>query len=746
MDSPARRGGQHSSPGTEAVAVVAAEAGRTGGEPGTYQNVTLLLTSPPVQVQSPHQGLIHLGLREVEANGLPVGGRLKFFLKNWELLTRDQHILNVVRGYKIEFLTTPLQGRKMFCPHFSKEEAEKIDWEVQLLLQKQAIEETLPTREQFLGHLFLRPKKDGSMRPVFNLKGLNEFIPYEHFKMEGMLSVTNLIEESDWLAKIDLKDAYFCVPMDQSMKKFLRFQWRGQLYQFRVLPFGLASAPRVFTKVLKPVIAFLRRIGVRLVIYLDDILLMNKHETGLAKDVVTVMELLKALGFVVNMAKSVLTPARALEYLGFQIDTIAMSLALPQGKVKAIQDKCQELVKLDQTSVRELSQLIGKLSASILAVRPGPLNYRHLQMQKSKALFYNRQSYAAIVCLTKECKVELNWWRDSLQDWNGRAMISPNPDLVITTDASKKGWGAECEGRTTQGQWSVEETKIHINVLELTAALFAIQVFVKDRQNIVVHMRLDNKSAVAHINKMGGTRSPQLVKVTKEMWQYALSRKITLTAEYLPGKDNVIADRESRIFKDTSNWKLLPVMFRAIETALGPLHTDLFADRLSAQKAQYMSWKPDPHAMATDAFSRTWVGLQGYAFPPFGLVGKCLAKIRKDQSTVVIVTPAWQTQIWYPLLLEMSIETPILLPPHPKILLDPQGNEHPLIKSDTLCLAAWKVSGEDWKQKAFQKGLQKYTFSPVGQAHELLTTAPGKNGIAGVTQGKLIQFRPLWEM
>ena len=106
------------------------------------------------------------------------------------------------------------------------------------------------------------------------------------------------------------------------------------------------------------------------------------------------------------------------------------------------------------------------------------------------------------------------------KNWNGKSMVRSCPDIVITADSSKTGWGAVCNQVTTQGQWSVEERENHINALELTAAFFALQAFTKGRTEIHVLMRVDNRATQAQINKMGGPRSKDLLKITQEVWQY----------------------------------------------------------------------------------------------------------------------------------------------------------------------------------------------------------------------------------
>ena len=127
-------------------------------------------------------------------------------------------------------------------------------------------------------HLFLVPKKGGGHRPIINLKKLNEFVPHHHFEMEGIHMLKDLLKQGDFMAKIDLKDAYFARPISDPDKKYLRFRWKDQTYQFNCLPFGLSCAPWVFTKITKAVTAVLREMGIKFVIYIDDILVMAESE------------------------------------------------------------------------------------------------------------------------------------------------------------------------------------------------------------------------------------------------------------------------------------------------------------------------------------------------------------------------------------------------------------------------------------------------------------------------------------
>ena len=231
---------------------------------------------------------------------------------------------------------------------------------------------------------------------------------------------------------------------------------------------------------------------------------------------------------------------------------------------------CRDRIREETASVRTLAKIIGKLTSSMQAVLPAPLHYRHLQMLQVKGLLAGK-SYETMVSLNQNCLNDLQWWVDQISTWNGRSIITPAPDLVITTDASLQGWGAVCQGVRTRGLWSQQESNtLHINALELKAALFAVRAFTAKERQLHVHLRMDNRTAVAYVLKMGGTRSSVLVGIAQELWGYALTKQITLTAEYLPGKYNHEADWESRHFRDSSNWKLNPSIFQARPTLGAP--------------------------------------------------------------------------------------------------------------------------------------------------------------------------------
>ncbi|XP_069612747.1 uncharacterized protein [Ranitomeya imitator] len=192
-----------------------------------------------------------------------VGGRLKFFTPQWENITTSSWILNIIRdGIKLQFSRFPHESY-IITSLSSPIQQEALESEIQTLLSKGVLVQVPEGQEGrgFYSPLFLISKPDGSFRTILNLKKLNSFIKNDTFKMESIKSTIKLLFPNCMMGGIDLKDAYYHLPIHDRYQKFFRVAVaiKGKIchFQYAAMPFGLSTAPRIFTKVILEVMAYL---------------------------------------------------------------------------------------------------------------------------------------------------------------------------------------------------------------------------------------------------------------------------------------------------------------------------------------------------------------------------------------------------------------------------------------------------------------------------------------------------------
>lgn len=395
----------------------------------------------------------------------------------------------------------------------------------------------------------------------------------------------------------------------------------------------------------------------RLIVYLDDLLLMAQSPQVLTSQLQQAIDLMQSLGFVVNKVKSTLVPAQSVVFLGFSIVSVQCTLSLPSRKMTKIRHELRRALIQPRISLRQLARIVGLLSVSIQAIFPGPLHYRALQRLKAYHL-RRGLTYSQTISLS-EAREELRWWLANMEAWNGRAIFGSVPDVVIESDASRSGWGARCDEFTTGRVWSPEEQQLHINCLELLAGSFAIQCWTKDAVRSCVLLKMDNMSAVRYINHLGSTQSKALSNLATNFWQYCLDHHVSDCG--IPSRSGQ-RDGHSRNFRDTSLWKLHPGIFADLQSIWGSFSVDLFASRLDQQLPRFFSWRPDPLAVQADAFLQDWQTEAGYAFPPFAMLTRVSAQVRSQKADIDLVSPVWRSQAWFPVHLELSWDFPIPLP------------------------------------------------------------------------------------
>ncbi len=391
--------------------------------------------------------------------------------------------------------------------------------------------------------IFVRPKKNGKLRPIIDLSRLNKHIITPTFRMENAQSIKAVLTQGQWVASIDLKDTYFHIPIKTTFRKYIRFCFLNQTWQFKALPFGLSVAPQIITAIMS---------------------LVEKlcHEQGIK-----------------------------IHY---------------QWR----EDKPQEIHKVIQS--------------------------------------------------TPEIDTILQWWtRPHL--WNLSVPLAPLvAHLHLFTDASCQGWGAHMDSETASGVWSPLEKSLHINVLECRAVFLALQTFLPSVENRNVLIETNNTTTLAYINKEGGTRSFQVYMETRDLLLWCHEKNVKIRAVHIKGSLNVMADLLSRDLKTiNTEWSVHPQVIKNIWKMWYIPDVDLFATLYNNKLPTHVRPFPDPKVLATDAITMDWTGRKVYAFTPFAILKKVIAKLEQSPTCeMILITPYWPNQSWYPVIRLLSQEPP----------------------------------------------------------------------------------------
>ena len=320
-------------------------------------------------------------LQKLALGTAPVGAALTACIHKWEQISTPTTILAIIReGYLLPFSKGKFPPVTQNPQEYKIGQEEQVAVELLKLLEEEAIEEVLPPYGPgFYNLLFVVPKQPEGWRPVLNVKALNEYVTKVNFKMETSSTVQVALADAKWAVTLDLKDAFFHIPMHPKARPFLRFMSQNRVWQFKVLPFGLTVAPFLFIWVMRPVVKELRRQGIRVHIYLDDMIIFHTDETTLRHHQDTALTLLQELGFHINWGKSQLVPVSTIVYLG-------MEFTLKSNLVRPPMDKCLEIKELAQKfmdnaymTARQWSILLGKLAFLATMVPQGRLHQRELR-------------------------------------------------------------------------------------------------------------------------------------------------------------------------------------------------------------------------------------------------------------------------------------------------------------------------------------------------------------------------------
>ena len=405
-----------------------------------------------------------------------------------------------------------------------------------LVVEKVVVKSSLA----FYNRLFLVPKPNRKWRPILDLSRLNLFLNTGTFKMETPETIRLSLKTGEWVTSLDFSDTYFHIPIAQRSRKYLRFFLFNQTFQFTALPFGLATAPLEFTKVVKEVKLMAQARGIRIHQYW---LLVT--ESPFPGDLPTTYA--DPLGPVSTVGvgskyDKIRVSSQTCSFVGYRFDLITGRVLPTQDRWEALQEKLRFIKERHNCTVRQLMSLIGLLTATEKQVCSGRLHMRPIQWHL-KRHWHVPEILEKVIPVPQSLHPHLDWWLDEANVLKGQPLHPLQHAVQLFTDASNEGWGTHF---TARGIWSPLESLLHINFLELKAVLLAIRQFEHLCKDQIVLVATDNTTVVSYINKHGGMRSGSLCALLWRLLSWCHPRGIILRARHIPGRLNVIADKLSR--------------------------------------------------------------------------------------------------------------------------------------------------------------------------------------------------------
>ena len=348
------------------------------------------------------------------------------------------------------------------------------------------------------------------------------------------------------LAKMDVKEAFRNIPVHPHDRPLLAMRWNGKIYVDKCLPFGLRSAPIIFSAVADALQWMIQQKGVNHIFhYADDFITVGRPGSEECSNNVAIMrDTCTITGTPVEDEKFE-GPAPVLPFLGIELDTIKLEIRLPVDKLQRLQQQTKEWRGRKQGKKRDLLSLIGTLGHACKAVRQGRSFLRRLidvAKQVKRLDHYVRLNVSA--------RSDIQWWYHFAVSWNGISMLLEhrklNPDVVVTSDASGNwGCGAYCKEEWFQLQWDEATKQKHITVKELIPIVVAAALWGESWLGKSVRVRNDNAAVVAVINS-GSSRDQEVMHLMRCLVFISARFNFITSAEHLPGVHNQLADALSR--------------------------------------------------------------------------------------------------------------------------------------------------------------------------------------------------------
>ena len=545
-------------------------------------------------------------------------GRLKTKLDYWHTIGANNVVIDTIKfGYRIPFISTPC--RALFHNNKSAlENASFVESAISELVGNHSVIE-VPFVPHVVNPLSVSIQSSGKKRLILDLRHVNQSIWKQKFKCEDWRVLLSYVNKGDFLFSFDLKSGYHHFDIFPDHQTFLGVSWvfsgTVKYFCFTVLPFGLSSAPYIFTKCLRPLVKFWRFNGIKIVVFLDDGCAQGESLQTAKGHLLFVQTSLSNAGFVANSIKSLWEPTKLLVWLGLNWDLVSGSISITDRRISnfiALIDKF--LQSAPHVTARDCASITGH----IMSMSPV--------------------------------------WKNNIVSLNSRSIVPYQaPFLLSFSDASNVACGAYLVGteEVSHRMWSSSEAEKSSTWRELKAVHFALTSFKNSAQGKSVKWHSDNQGAVRIVD----IESPnaELHSIALDIFDFCRNFNVRFVSQWVPRELNTRADDISNII-DFDDWYTTQGFFAHLDHIWGPHTVDRLANALNAHLPRFNSRFRVPGTEAVDAFSVTWAAENNWLVPPVHCIIRVIQHLLVCSAFGTLVVPYWPSNAFWPFLFASSLD------------------------------------------------------------------------------------------
>jgi hypothetical protein len=490
-------------------------------------------------------------------------------------------------------------------------------------------------------HNLVSESKQG--RLCSNTKDLNMIASKLSIKMPSLKDVCQIIPEGVWLAKLDLSKFYWSTLIHPSHRRYFRFRIDGELHQWRALPFGYINSMQIMARILDPVIARIRLMGVEVTSWVDDILLiLDPIYEEAQRKLKAVVALLESLGFIVNQEKSSREPSMEVTFRGFRWNSQDLKIRIPSEKIAEWNSLAGKILQRGEASATTLSSLVGKIrySAQLNPFLISWLVESHIHI----TMLVKSHGWHTAVIIPELVREELLHWRSRTDTLPWPMRWSLLEALITKGDAGPVGYGIEGPWEIA-GLWTPSQAAQSSNWRELTTWRMQIIEFAEHLSSRLSIYETDSVTCAAYVKRVYG-HAEALARIAADTFKFMEEKKIYQLPRIVSQEDIHSSDVLSRLASiydlmlDQEEFYRIQAKFRVVCTV------DVFASRFSAKIQRFYSRERDSRAIGMNSLMHSWSQETVYAFPPRNLILRTIMKVREEGCCAILITPEVAPTSW----------------------------------------------------------------------------------------------------